>query len=185
MDLNIIGRNMEVTDAVRNYVEKKIGRLDRYLPTLTDGQVELTRQSSKNAADRHVVQVTLHSNRTILRAEERSSDIFAAIDTVLDKMYRQIQRYKGKRYHQRARGTVVQGEPLPIPELEEEGEGEAPSIVRRKQFPTRPMTEEEAIEQMELLGHDFFAFYNATTQRFNVVYRRQDGNYGLLEPEPT
>jgi len=184
MKLDIVGRNLEITEALAKYVEKKIGKLDRYLPTLIEGQVELTKQGAKSAADRHVAQVTLRTDRAILRAEERNADIFAAIDAVLDKTYRQIARYKGKRQHMRGRR---QGEPLPVPEYEEEMEGEEEEegsvIVRRKQFQARPMNEEEAIEQMELLGHDFFAFYNADTNNFNVLYRRKDGDYGLLEPE--
>jgi len=177
MELNIVGRNIEITDTLRNYVEKKIGKLDRYLPTLTEGQVELARQTTRSANDRYVVQVTLHSNSTILRAEERNADVFASIDAVLDKIYRQIARYKGRTYHSQAR---PQGEPLPIQEPVEEV---APVIARRKRFLAQPMTEEEAIEQMELLGHDFFVFMNANSNTINVVYRRKEGNYGILEPE--
>ena len=184
MELNIVGRNLQITDAIQNYVEKKIGRLDRYLPTITDAQVEITKQTTKNVADSHTVQMTVFSNRTILRAEERAGDLFAAIDTVLDKMYRQIARYKGKRYHNRK----FAGEPLPVPEYEAEAEAEAEEtsghqIVRRKRFTAMPMSEQEAIEQMELLGHDFFVFFNADTANVHVVYRRKDGNYGVLEPD--
>lgn len=184
MELNIVGRNLEVTDVLEEYVEKKIGRLDRYLPTITEAQVELTRQSTKSAADRHVAQVTVHSNRTILRAEEHNADLFAAIDAVLDKMYRQIAHYKGKRY----RNRKFQGEPLPVPEyeaeLEDEMDEDAPEhiIARRKSFEALPMSDQEAIDQMELLGHDFFVYYNADSAGVNVVYRRKDGNYGVLEP---
>ena len=184
MDLNIVGHNLKVTDAIEEYVEKKIGRLDRYLPSITNAKVELSRQSTKSADDRHVVQVTVYSNRTILRAEEHNADLLAAIDSVLDKMNRQIARYKGKRYHNRK----GQGEPLPIAEyvMDEEVEEEEAKreylIVRRKRFEALPMTDEEAIEQMELLGHDFFIYYNADTAMVNVVYRRHDGNYGVLEP---
>ncbi|NLS75969.1 MAG: ribosome-associated translation inhibitor RaiA [Chloroflexi bacterium] len=186
MELNIVGRNLQVTDAIRNYVEKKIGRLDRYLPTITNAQVEITKQTTKNIADSHTVQMTVFSNRTILRAEERAGDLFAAIDTVLDKMYRQIAHYKGKRYHNRK----FAGEPLPVPEYEAQAEavaegeeGTGPHIVRRKRFVAEPMSEQEAIEQMELLGHDFFLFFNADTANVHVVYRRKDGNYGVLEPQ--
>jgi putative sigma-54 modulation protein len=182
MELTIKGRNVEITDRLRDYVEKKVGRLDRYLPSITEAWVELSVEGTRAAQDRQVCQVTVRSNGTILRAEDRSDDMFGSIDTVLDKMYRQIARYKGKRQNRwRGAGTAV--EPLPI-ELEEEGdEEEAANIVRIKNFPMTPMDPEEAVEQMELLGHDFFVFYNAEEGQTNVLYRRKDGNYGLLQPE--
>jgi len=176
MQLIIKAKNIEVTEWLREYVEAKIGKLDRYLPSLSEARVELLTENAKSAQDRQVVQVTLRSNGTILRAEERSDDIFASIDAVLDKIYRQIARYKGKR---RGRGRRARGEPLPIEELEEE----AHRIVRVKQFSMIPMTQEEAIEQMELLGHDFFVFFNSEVEGINVLYRRKDDNYGLLQPE--
>jgi putative sigma-54 modulation protein len=180
MDLIIKGKNVEVTDRLRDYVEKKVGKLDRYLPSITEAWVELSTEGTKAAQDRQVCQITVRSNGTILRAEERSDDIFTSIDTVLDKMYRQIARYKGKRQN-RWRSAPTMPEPLPI-EVEAEVEGPT-TIVRVKRFPMTPMHPEEAVEQMELLGHDFFVFYNAEEGRLNVLYRRKDGNYGLLQPE--
>lgn len=182
MELTIKGKNVEVTDRLRDYVEKKIGKLDRYLPTISEAWVELSVEGTKAAQDRQVCQVTIRSNGTILRAEERSEDMFNAIDTVLDKMYRQIARYKGKRKNRwRAVGVTV--EPLPPGFEEQELEEGVPSIVRSKRFSMTPMHPEEAIEQMELLGHDFFVFYNAEEGQINVLYRRDDGDYGLLQPE--
>ena len=181
MELIIKSKNFDVTDRLRDYVEKKIGKLDRYLPSISEAWVELSTEGTKAAQDRQVCQVTIRSNGTILRAEERSDDIFTSIDTVLDKMYRQIARYKGKRKNRwRGAGTVV--EPLPI-DLEEESEEEVSNIVRVKRFPMSPMHPEEAVEQMELLGHDFFVFFNGDEGRINVLYRRKDGDYGLLQPE--
>ncbi len=176
MQLIIKGKNVEITEWLRQYVERKIGKLNRYLPTINEARVELSFENAKSAQDRQVVQVTVRSNGTILRAEERSDDMFASIDAVLDKMYRQIARYKGKRYG-RGRGH---GEMLPI---EEELEEEPPRIVKIKRFAMRPMDQEEAIEQMELLDHDFFVFFNVVTKEVNILYRRKDGNYGLLQPE--
>lgn len=178
MELIIRGRNIEISDYLRQYVEKKIGKLDRYLPDITEARVELATENTRSAGEVQIAQVTIRVDGTILRGEERSPDMFASIDAVLDKMYRQIARYKGKR-QDRWRGR---GERLPIPseELEEEP---GRKIVRRKRFPMYPMSEEEAIEQMELLGHDFFVFYNADTGEVNVLYRRRDGDYGLIEPE--
>jgi putative sigma-54 modulation protein len=176
MQLIIQGKNMEVTDRLREYIEKKVGKLDRYLPTITEARVELSVESAKSAKDRQVAQLTVRSRGALLRAEERSADMFACIDAVVDKMYRQIVRYKGKRYG-RGRGP---GEMPPVEEFEEEA---PPRIVKVKRFQVIPMDEEEAIEQMELLGHDFFIFFNVNTNEMNVIYRRKDGNYGLIEPE--
>jgi putative sigma-54 modulation protein len=181
MELTIKGRNVEVTDRLRDYVQKKIGRLDRYLPSIAEAWVELSTEDTKAAQDRQVCQVTVRSESAILRAEERSDDMFSSIDSVLDKMYRQIARFKGKRAN-RWRGAGITVEPLPS-EYEEEPEEEVSRIVRTKRFDMIPMDPEEAIEQMELLGHNFFMFYNAEAGEINVVYCRKDGTYGLLQPE--
>ena len=182
MELIVKGKNVEVTDRLREYVEQKIGKLDRYLPSISEAWVELSSEETKAAQDRQVCQVTVRSNGTILRAEERSDDMFSAIDTVLDKMYRQIARYKGKRKN-RWRGAGTTMEPLPMSMGEIEVEEEARNIVRVKRFPMTPMSPEEAVEQMELLGHDFFVFFNGEEGRINVLYRRKGGDYGLLQPE--
>lgn len=176
MQLIIQGKNIEVTDRLREYVEKKVGKLDRYLPTITEARMELSVEGTKSAKDRQVAQLTVRNKGTLLRAEERTADMFASIDAIVDKMYRQIVRYKGKRYG-RGRGP---GEVPPVEEFEEEPPRR---IVRTKRFQVAPMDEEEAIEQMELLGHDFFVFFNVNTDGINVIYRRKDGDYGLLEPE--
>jgi len=177
MQLIIQGKNIEVTDRLQEYIEKKVGKLDRYLPTITEARMELSVEDAKSAKDRQVAQLTVRSKGTLLRAEERSADMFASIDAIVDKMYRQIVRYKGKRYG-RGRGP---GEIPPVEEFEEEEASHR--IVRTKRFQVAPMDEEEAVEQMELLGHDFFVFFNVNTNEVNVIYRRKDGNYGLIEPE--
>ena len=181
MQVIITGKNIEITDWLRGYVEKKVGKLDRYLPKVTEARVELSKLKAKSATDRHVVQLTVRSDRTILRAEERAADVTAAFDTVIDKMHRQIKRYKGKSDRARAArrgGAELAAALTPIPEQEEER-----AIVRVKRFAVMPMTEAEAIEQMELLEHNFFVFYHAESGEMNVLYRRRDGNYGLLQPE--
>lgn len=185
MDLRLNSHNMDLTPRLRNYVEKKTGRLDRYMPNLTEVHVDLSHENARSANERQVAQITIRDNRgTILRAEERSHDMFAAIDSVIDKLYRQIKRYRGKR-RRRARQQepidMMMGEPLPIEEEEEEAAEQ--SIVRYKRFAIHPMSTEEAIDQMELLGHDFFVFFNADDEGINVLYKRYDGNYGLLQPE--
>ena len=181
MDLSIKGKNVEVTDRLNDYVEQKIGKLDRYLPTISEVRVELSTEGARAAQDRQVCQVTVRANGTILRAEERSDDMFTSIDAVLDKMYRQIARYKGKRKN-RWRGAAVAVEPLPL-EAEETFDEETSNIVRTKRFRMTPMNPDEAVEQMELLGHDFFVFYDPDEGQINVIYRRKDGDYGLLQPE--
>lgn len=184
MDLHISSHNLEVTEYLRQYIEKKIGKLDRYLPEITEARVDLSTENTRSAGELQVAQVTLRVNGTYIRGEERTHDIFASIDAVLDKLYRQIARYKGKRQDRWKGKGAYQPEPLPI-ELEElEEEEEQGTIVRRKRFQMYPMDELEAIEQMELLGHNFFIFHNAETGEINVLYRRKDGDYGLIIPEP-
>lgn len=185
MDISITTHNVDLTDRLRSHVEKKTGRLDRYMPDLTDVRVDLSSQNTRNAVQRQSAQITIRDGRgTILRAEERSNDMFAAVDAVVDKLYRQIKRYRGKRRDNRRGGgneEIVIGEPLPFEEEEAVVEDDS-VIVRRKRFPLRPMLSDEAIEQMELLGHNFFVFFNADEEAVNVIYRRDDGNYGLLQP---
>ncbi len=177
MELTISGKNTEISDRIRGYIEKKAARLDRYLPHIDNAVVELTRESAKSSEDRHIAQLTIRTRGTVLRAEERATDVFTAIDAVLDKMYRQIMRYKTRR---RGRSRTQEERLMPLVEEYEE----APKrIVRTKRFLVIPMDDEEAAEQMELLGHDFFLFLNANTGELNVIYRRRDGNYGLIEPE--
>lgn len=187
MQLTITGKNIEINDTLRSYVERKIGRLDRFLPNVIDGRVELEKDEGARAAgDRQVAQVTLRTKNAVLRAEEASNDIFASIDAVVEKMQRQADRYKNK--HRAKRNETAQqieaasmqraaGEP------EEELDEEQPSVSRVKRFHMIPMDEEEAIAQMELLGHDFYVFFNVNQNQINVLYRRRNGEYGLIQPE--
>lgn len=185
----IHGRDVDVKPRLQEYVEKKVGKLDRYLSIIREARVDLTEnKNARSASDRYVAQLTIPLKGTVLRAEERNNDVFAAVDAVLDKMNRQIERYKGK--HWRGRGDGQEAAQVAV-ELEEEtapvleAEDSHPALVtRRKQFLLTPMSEAEAIEQMELVSHDnFFVFYNAETNRVNVLYRRRDGNLGLIDPE--
>ena len=183
MEVVIYGHDVEITPRLQSYVERKVERLDRYMPNIVEVQIDLSAQrSASKAEDREVAQITLRNARgTILRAEERTADMFASVDAVVDKLYRQIERYKGKR---RRRGEANAGfEHFETAIQLEEDELESGSVIRRKQFSIVPMYEEEAIEQMELLGHDFFVFVNADSGGVNVLYRRHDENYGLLVPE--
>jgi putative sigma-54 modulation protein len=180
MQLIISGKNFDVSDWLKEYVEKKVGKLDRYLPSLTEARVELALEKTKNIKQSQVVQVTLRTNGTILRGEERSSDFTAAVDVVVDKLHRQIEHYKSKRERGRGQTESTRFAERETPASETVGE---PRIVRQKRFRIPPMTEDEAIEQMELLGHNFFLFADRTTGKINVLYRRNDGNYGLIVPE--
>lgn len=191
MELKIHARNVDVTPRLQEHVEKKVSRLDRYLPNIDEVRVDLAIEKRKQGQDQCIAQLTVRNTRgVILRSEEKKqSDIYAALDMALDKMYRQIQRYKGKRKRRGGRAAAAEVEaefaavePVPLEALPEEDE-EKMSIVRRKRVTLVPMTEEEAIDQMELLGHSFFIFYNAETAKMGVLYRREDGNYGVLEPE--
>lgn len=184
IETDIYARNLKLTPRLEGYVEKKMERLGRYLPNIANLRVDLTSQRARNASERLIAQVTVRDERgMILRAEEQSGDIFAAVDAVVDKMYRQIKRYRGKQ-RRRRRGTpapIMELEPLPIEDMEEE-DADA-KIVRVKEFMMHPMSPEEAMDQLELLGHDFYVFFNAGTNHTNVIYRRKDGDYGLLQPE--
>lgn len=181
--IDITGRNMEVTERLDDYVTRKVSKLDRYLNDIEEARVDLAyAKSARSAADRQVAQLTIRGKGYILRSEERADDIYAALDSALDKMQRRIERFKGKRNRGRGDGRSA-AEVVPMLEEEEE-ESEQPVIVRRKHFVVSPMDEMEAIEQMSLLGHeDFFVFYNADTDSINVLYKRRDGSYGLIEPE--
>ncbi len=183
LDVQVYGRNIEVTDRILDYSKKKISKLDRFLSDIDEARVDLAYiKSARSSADRQVAQITVRGKGYILRAEERSDDIFAAIDSALEKMQRQMERYKGKRQKGRGDGTPASAV---IPEVTgEEIEEEGSLIVRRKKFVLTPMDEVEAMEQMKLLAHeDFFVFFNSVTNSVNVLYLRRDGLYGLIETE--
>ncbi len=187
LEVEIYGRNMEVTERINDYVQKKVTKLDRYLNGVEEARVDLAYvKSARSAADRQVAQITVRGKGIILRSEERADDIYSALDTALEKLQRQMERYKGKRHRGRGDGrSAAEVVPAATTEVEETEPVEAaPVIARRKHFIITPMDEMEAIEQMTLLGHeDFFVFYNVKTNSVNILYRRRDGTYGLIEPE--
>lgn len=185
LKVEISGRNMDVTDRIQDYVSKKTSKLDRFLSGADEARVDLAYvKSARSAADRQVAQITIRGKGFILRSEERADDIFAAFDTALDKMQRQMERYKGKRHRGRGDGKSAADLASVPAEIVTDEEEEVPLIVRRKHFVLTPMDELEAIEHMQLLGHeDFFVFYNANTNAINVLYKRRDDTYGLIEPQ--
>ena len=182
--IETVARNMRLTDNVREYVEKKAAKLERFLQEIDEVRVELSHiKSARSALDRQVAQITVHGKGFILRSEERADDIHAAFDAALEKIQRQIDRYKGKHYHGRGDGRSA-AEVLEEEELLVDETGELlPLIARRKKFVVLPMNEDEAVEQMRLLGHDnFFIFFNPEQNSIQVLYRRRNGTYGLIEP---
>lgn len=180
------GRNVEVTEAMRDYVEAKLTRLDRYSDQITDARVTLVVRNVRDAARRNRVEVQLNVPNGIIRAEEHHADMYAAIDKASDVLERQLRKFKTRYMKNR-----YQAHPAP-----EKGPAEAdidaglveeeefvPEIVRQKKFDLRPMSPEDAAAQMEALGHDFYVFYDMKTNATSVVYRRRDGNYGLIQPK--
>jgi len=192
MELTFRSRHVTVTDSLREYTTRKLSRLGRYLPLVDEVVVELKQEGGENAR-RYVVQLTVNCNGTYLRAEERGPRLLPAIDAAADILSRQVRRYKEKVYHTdkhlKAKGAALAGKAAVAEEAEEEREedGEAEIIlgrvVRVKRFPVKPMSEEEAIEQMELLHHDFFLFFDADANTHALLYRRRAGAYGLIIPE--
>jgi putative sigma-54 modulation protein len=190
MQVVIKGRNLEVSDSLRAYVEKRTGKLARFLDNILAVTVELSTEKTKSANTRQVAQVTVDVSGTLLRAEVRAQDTFAAVDAVMDKTRRQIKAYKDRLV---SRDKVTSGRIQPTRPTIRAAEAEAPEepevseiggrIVRSKHFLVKPMSAEEAIDQMELLGHDFFIFADGSTGVTTVAYRRRDGTYGLLVPE--
>jgi putative sigma-54 modulation protein len=182
MIYNIRGENIEVTPALREYVEKKIGKLERYFENTEDVYVHVNLKVYNDKQGK--IEVTIPMPQLLLRAEERHDDMYAAIDLVADKLERQIRKHKTKvtrklreRDKEVKQVLVAQNNNAPV----EENEEEEFEIVRTKHFSLKPMDSEEAILQMNLLGHNFFIFTNAETNRTNIVYRRKDGKYGLIE----
>ena len=185
MKLQVHGTNFIISDRIQSYIDKKFGKLERYLPDIRDARIEIKQEETKRKQDSHVVQATLKANGSILRAEERNSSVYTSIDLVAAKIHRQIGRYKEKRVDRWHGQHQPPMDMLPMDEetVSDTAEDQAREIVRTKQFLISPMTTDEAIEQMELLDHSFFVFFNPDKGRINILYQRSDENYGLLDPE--
>lgn len=179
MNYNIRGKNIEVTKPIREYVEKKISKLNKYFdtPPTSDVHVNLSVYN-----DEQKIEVTIPMPNLLLRAEEQHADLYAAIDLVVDKLERQIRKHKTK-VNRKFRQKGIRDFIFTEPETEEEkNDKDNIEIVRVKRFDLKPMDSEEAVLQMDMLGHNFFVFTNAETNDINVVYKRKDGKYGLIEP---
>jgi len=195
MEIVIQSRNLKVTDGLDNFVHRKLEKLDRYLPNIAEVRVELEQEHTRRGEDLAVAQITVrHQRGALLRAQEKApGEIENAVNLAVDKMYRQIQRFKGKRVRKgrdRFAATLEElGIAEAIPEVEIDGtvaEAEAEpeaGVIRRKNVGVAAMSEDEAIEQMELLGHTFFIFFNQALGAVNVVYKRRAGGYGVLNPQ--
>lgn len=177
MELRITGTNTQVTSAVRRYLERKLGKLNRHFPNILETTVEISEEGTKSPQQHFLVRVSSAAGGARLHGEERGKDLFEAIDKVAAVMTRQLEDRKGKLY-ERGRGKSLKSEFAEVLEAEA-----TPRVVKVKRFAIRPMTVTEAAEQMELLGHNFFLFLNSDAGEFNLLYRRKDGNYGLIEPE--
>jgi putative sigma-54 modulation protein len=187
VNLTVKGRNIALTEAIGAYAEEKMGRLGKYLANGSRCEVELWTEKNPSIADNQVVEATIFTKGPVIRAREASPDIYASLDLVFAKLERQVKKYRGKLVA-RSQGThkeALVSEGFQVPEETEALEEEAPlpRIVKTKQFMTKPMAPEEAALQLELVGHDFYVFTNSETHETAVVYRRRDGNYGLIEAQ--
>jgi len=180
MRLHVKGKNVEVSDAIHDYAERKLGKLSPQLAEPTHVELELAVEKNPSIADNHIAEATIWTKGPVLRAREASGDMKASIDLLVDKLERQVKRYRQKRrheherHHERANGS--------LPAAVSSPSQEETMIVKTKQFVLNGMSPEEAVEQLELIGHDFFVFRNDETGEINVVYRRRDGDYGVIEP---
>ena len=177
MEMQVIGKHLELSQEILSYVERRFDKLNRHLPNILESKVEIIRAMNKLPEHRYIVQVTLNNRGTLLRGEVRAADLFEAIDNAAKVMDRQIERYKG-RLHDKTRGLPHNQPSQEVVVTPPEGK-----VVKSKKFAVKPMTVDEALDQMELLGHDFFLFFDPTRGQINLLYRRKDGDYGLIEPE--
>jgi putative sigma-54 modulation protein len=176
--LQVKGKNVEVSDSLKDYARQKLGKLDKHLNNAARLELELHVERNPSISDNQVAEATIWTKGPVLRARESSTDMKASIDLLVEKLERQARRYREKRRRGPGRNNdqALVGRPVVAAE-------EAPLIVKTKQFAVKPMSPEEAVLQLELVGHDFFVFLNGETNDVNVVYRRRDGNYGLIEPQ--
>ena len=176
MELQIATKNIEMTPALRQYVERKIGKFPRHLPDILESKVEITAEGTKSPQQRFLVRVTVNPKGAVLHGEERADDVFAAIDRVAAVMTRQLEHFKGKLY-EKGRGTsFVRGTTeAPVAEVVPEIEIERPIL--------KPMPVADAVDQFELSGQNFFLFLNPETKEVNLVYKRKNGDYAVIQPE--
>ncbi len=176
--INITGRNLEITQALRDYAEKKVAKIEKYLQDNQTSTAEVVLRTERGV---HIAEVTVNLSGLILRGEGKTSDMYVSIDAAVDRIERQFNKYK-TRINRRIQGPKL-GEMAPPTSTVREEKANGPRIVRTKRFALKPMGAEEAVLQMELLGHDFFVFRDADSGEVSVLYKRRDGNYGLIEAD--
>jgi putative sigma-54 modulation protein len=182
MQVTVKGKNVDVPEKLRAHAEHKLAKVQRFDDRILAMDVEFSEERNPRVADAHTVEVTVTTKSRLVRAHASAADPATAVDQVIDRLQRQIKKLKGRRVHrtQHAEGGKAMASPPRPSEADEPG---GRLFARSKRIEMKPMTPREAVEQMELLGHDFFLFSSAETQRANVVYRRRNGGYGLIEPE--
>jgi putative sigma-54 modulation protein len=177
MRLQVKSKNVELSPALKIYAQEKLGKLEKHLNDNARLELELAVERNPSIAANQVAEATIWTRGPVLRAREASHDMKASIDLLVDKLERQARRLRGKRRRGPVRASEQAQGGAELSEIEE------PPIVKIKQFAVKPMSPEEAVLQLELIGHDFFVFQNADTSDVNVLYRRREGNYGLIEPQ--
>lgn len=194
MELHIRSNGTKVTPGMREFIDRRMSRLDKLADHVVDAKLELRTEETRTGAEVTIAQITLRTGRHVLRAEEHDPEAAKAIDAAIDKLVTQVRRYTDKRKSRKKRGVpahVVSDIPadlgnygeslLAATDRDDDGE-EGANVVRTKRFEMKPMLVDEAIDQMELVGHNFFLFHNVDANELNVLYRRRDGSYGLLAP---
>jgi putative sigma-54 modulation protein len=182
MPVIVKGKNIEVTDALRKYAEEKLNHAKKHFNEIIKTEIEFIVEKNPSIAKNQTVEVTLFTKGPLFRAKESSTDMYASIDLVVEKLEKQIDKFKGKTY--KSQSHPAEAAEVPAPEISEEETGEVghPLIVEVRRVPMKPMSPEEAIMQMQLLGQEFFVFTNAETEETNVVYRKKNNTFGLIEP---
>jgi putative sigma-54 modulation protein len=201
MDVRIKARDFKVDEGLRGFIEARVAKLDRFIGRGAEAKMEIVHEHPRNGGERFTAQLTIAARQILLRAEEQHTDARRAVDMAVDTMLGQIRRYHSKRIDRSRRPSIAEFVTLPeldaadLAELRATETFDAPdnvatgdddadlAIVRRKRFALKPMTSDEAIDQLELLGHTFFVFFNADEESINVLYRRRNGAYGLIQPE--
>jgi len=182
MDLQIYGKNIEITDTIKKYTMEKTGKLARFLPVIDESKIEITKEGTRSPQNRFSVQITIGTRGNLLRSEEKAPSINLAIDAAVNSLTRQISRFKGK-FSKKGKTGVSATKNISSRVIAGTGKKKPSHVVRTKRFAVKSMSIENAAEQMEMLSHDFFLFLNEDSGVINLIYRRKDGNYGVIEPE--
>ncbi len=183
MELQMTGTNLPLSEPIREYIARKLGKLSKHLNNIIETKVEISEENTKSATQHFVVKSTVAGSGTAFHSEARGEDLFKAIDKLATVMIRQLESYKGKHYQPRQQGnTLAAAVPADTGEADETDQ-QSRRVVKIKRFAIKPMSIDEAIEQMEVMGHSFFLYFDADVEELKLLYRRKDGDYGMIEPE--